>query len=226
MRLYLSSYGLGDNAAALRDLAGSKARTAVIFNARDAYRGERLKYVEQEFAALRALGFSCEELDLRSYFGDEDGLRARLASCDLVFAVGGNTFVLARAMTEAGFRAAIREQLVENRIVYGGYSAGACVVGPDLDGCHLIDEPDAVADGYSPDVRPEALGWVPWRIVPHWRSEHEESQLAELAVAHLLEAGLPFQTLRDGQAFIVNDGEHHLAQVPVAADRHRACDAP
>jgi hypothetical protein len=32
-----------------------------------------------------------------------------------------------------------------------------------------------------------------------------------LAVAHLLESGLPFQTLRDGQAFIVNGGEHHLA---------------
>jgi dipeptidase E len=211
MRLYLSSYGLGENAAALRELAGEKARTAVIFNARDAHRGERLKYLEREFSALRALGFSCEELDLRSYFDASDALRARLASYDLVFAVGGNTFVLARAMTESGFGAAIREQLAENRIVYGGYSAGACIVGPDLDGCHLIDEPDAVADGYSRDVRPESLGLVPWRIVPHWRSEHEESPRAELAVAHLLEAGLPFQTLRDGQAFVVNDGDHHLA---------------
>jgi dipeptidase E len=211
MRLYLSSYGLGGHASALVDLAGDAARTAVIFNARDAYRGERLKYQEQEFAALGALGFSCEELDLRSYFGESDALRARLADYGLVFAVGGNTFVLARAMTEAGFGAAIREQLGEDRIVYGGYSAGACVVGPDLDGCHLIDEPDAVADGYSRDVRPQTLGWVPWRIVPHWRSEHEESPLAELAVAYLLESGLPFQTLRDGQAFIVNDDEHHLA---------------
>jgi dipeptidase E len=211
MRLYLSSYGLGENAAALAELAGGEARTAVIFNARDAYSGERLKYRDQEFAALGSLGFSCEELDLRSYFADSDALGERLGAYDLVFAVGGNTFVLARAMTEAGFGAAIRQQLDENRIVYGGYSAGACVVGPDLDGCHLIDEPDAVADGYSPDVRPEALGWVPWRIVPHWRSEHEESPLAELAVAHLLEAGLPFQALRDGQAFVVNDGENHLA---------------
>jgi dipeptidase E len=211
VRLYLSSYGLGENPSALSKLAGSAAKTAVMFNARDAYRGERLKYREQEFGALGALGFSCEELDLRSYFGDSDALRTRLADYDLVFAVGGNTFVLARAMTEAGFDAAIREQLDGNRIVYGGYSAGACVVGPDLDGCHLIDEPDAVADGYSGDVRPQTLGWVPWRIVPHWRSEHEESPLAELAVAYLLESGLPFQTLRDGQAFIVNDDEHHLA---------------
>jgi dipeptidase E len=211
MRLYLSSYGLGENPSALVDLVGGAARAAVIFNARDAYRSERLKNQEQEFAALRALGFSCEELDLRSYFGATDALRERLLAYDLVFAVGGNTFVLARAMTESGFGAAIREQLDADSIVYGGYSAGACVVGPDLDGCHLIDEPDAVAEGYSADVRPEALGWVPWRIVPHWRSEHEESPLAELAVAHLLEAGLPFQTLRDGQAFVVNDRDHYLA---------------
>jgi dipeptidase E len=211
MRLYLSSYGLGENSSALLDLAGSAARTAVIFNARDAYRGERLKYQEREYAALSALGFSCEELDLRSYFGESEALRARLAAYDLVFAVGGNTFVLARAMTEAGFGAAIREQLDKDRIVYAGYSAGACVVGPDLDGCHLIDEPDAIADGYSADIRPQTLGWVPWRIVPHWRSEHEESPLAELAVAYLLEAGLPFQTLRDGQAFVVNGADHHLA---------------
>ena len=211
MRLYLSSFGLGENSAALRELVGSGERAAVIFNARDAYRAERLKYVEQEFGSLGALGFSCDELDLRAYFGDAEGLRARLASYDLVFAVGGNTFVLARAMTESGFEAAIREQLDENRIVYGGYSAGACVVGPDLDGCHLIDQPDAVPEGYADGVQPRALGWVPWRIVPHFKSEHEESPLAELAVAHLLTAALPFQTLRDGQAFIVNDREHHLA---------------
>jgi dipeptidase E len=211
VRLYLSSFGLGENSAALRELVGSGSRAAVIFNARDTYRGERLRNAEQEFGSLHALGFSCDELDLRAYFGDIEGLRTRLGAYDLVFAVGGNTFVLARAMTESGFEAAIRERLDENRIVYGGYSAGACVVSPDLDGCHLIDEPDAIAEGYAAEVQPRALGWVPWRIVPHFRSEHEESPLAELAVAHLLEAGLPFQTLRDGQAFIVNDREHHLA---------------
>jgi dipeptidase E len=210
VRLYLSSFGLGENASALLDLVGSGARAAVIFNARDAYPGERLKYADQEFGSLRRLGFSCDELDLRAYFGDTEGLSTRLAGYGLVYAVGGNTFVLARAMVESGFGVAIREQLDDDRIVYAGYSAGACVVGPDLDGCHLIDESDAIADGYSADVWPRSLGWVPWRIVPHFRSEHEESPLAELAVAHLLEAGLPFQTLRDGQVFIIADGEHRL----------------
>jgi dipeptidase E len=211
MRLYLSSFGVGENGQALRDLVGQGTRAAVIFNARDAYRGDRLKYAEQEFGSLRALGFSCDELDLRAYFGKTEDLRARLGSYDLVFAVGGNTFVLARAMTESGFAAAIRAQLDADRIVYAGYSAGACVAGPDLDGCHLIDEPDVVAEGSATEVQPRALGWVPWRVVPHFRSEHEEAPLAALAVEHLLSAGLPFQTLRDGQAFVVNNGEHHLA---------------
>lgn len=211
MRLYLSSFGLGENPSALQELVGRDARVAVIFNARDAYRGARLRHAAQEFESLGALGFSCDELDLRGYFGDTEGLRERLAHYGLVFAVGGNTFVLARAMTESGFDRAIREQLDENRIVYGGYSAGACVVGPDLDGCHLIDEPDATGEGSTAGVQPRALGWLPWRIVPHFRSEHEESPRADLAVAHLLEAGLPFQTLHDGQAFIVDDHEHRLA---------------
>ena len=41
MRLYLSSYGLGENPSALVDLVGGAARAAVIFNARDAYRKQK-----------------------------------------------------------------------------------------------------------------------------------------------------------------------------------------
>ena len=210
MKLYLSSNGVGEHPAELQELVGSGRRAAVIFNARDAS-GDRLGHRDAEYSALGELGFTCEELDLRKYFDDHAGLRSRLAEFELVWAVGGNTFVLARAMTESGFGAAIAEAMAANQIVYGGYSAGACVTGPDLDGCHLIDEPNAVADGYSSSTEPQTLGWVPWRIVPHWRSEHEESPLAEIAVAYLLESGLPFQTLRDGQAFVIDGADYRLA---------------
>jgi dipeptidase E len=202
---------VGENPRALRDLVGSGTSAAVIFNARDAVPSERLNYVEQEFGSLRVLGFRTEELDLRAFFGDTVGLRANLRAYDLVFVVGGNTFVLARAMAESGFGVAIGELLEEDRIVYAGYSAGACIVGPDLDGCHLIDEADVVADGFTAEVEPRALGWLPWRIVPHFRSEHEEAPLAQLAVEYLLGASLPFQALRDGQAFVVNGRRRYLA---------------
>jgi dipeptidase E len=94
--------------------------------------------------------------------------------------------------------------------VYAGYSAGVCVTGPDLDGCHLMDEPDLIPVGYSSDESPTTLGWLPWRIVPHWRSDHEEAPLAELAVEHLLATGLPFQTLQDGQVFVIDGDDRFL----------------
>jgi hypothetical protein len=51
---------------------------------------------------------------------------------------------------------------------------------------------------------PTPATWIPWRVVPHWRSPHPEAPLAGLAVAHLLDAGLPFHTLRNGRAIVVD----------------------
>jgi dipeptidase E len=99
----------------------------------------------------------------------------------------------------------------DGRLVYGGYSAGSCVAAPDLEGIHLIDDPETIPDGYLEDVTPRTLHLVPWRIVPHWRSDHPESADAEKAVEHLRQSGLDFRTLRDGEALIVTNGESHVA---------------
>jgi dipeptidase E len=211
MKLYLSSYRLGENPGALRRLVGRPGRAVLVFNALDGYGAERLKNSEREVDDIAALGYKCAELDLREYFEDFEGLRARLQAVDLIWVVGGNTFVLARAMTQSRFGEAISELLALNRIVYAGYSAGVCVIGPDLDGCHLMDDPDVIPDGYSLSAPLTTLGWLPWRIIPHWRSDHDEAPLAERAVEHLLAAGLPLQALRDGQAFVVDDDERFLA---------------
>ena len=109
---------------------------------------------------------------------------------------------------ERGGQAALNA-LDEGRLVYAGYSAGTCVTAPDLEGINLMDEPDALPDGYPPDVRATTLNWIPWRIVPHWRSQHPEAPLAELAVEHMLHNGLPFRTLQDGQAIVV-EGDDSL----------------
>lgn len=210
MRLYLSSYRLGRDRGALRKLLGRTGRAAIVLNALDLFASDRDKSLTRERDDLASLGFDCDELDLRSYFPAPAELRSRLERYDLIWVVGGNTFVLARAMAQSHFDEAIHERLVGNQIVYAGYSAGVCVTGPDLEGCHLMDDPDGVPDGYDPGVAPIPLGWIPWRIVPHYRSEHAEAPLAELAVRHLIDASLPFQTLRDGQAFIVDGDRNYL----------------
>lgn len=99
----------------------------------------------------------------------------------------------------------------DGRLVYGGYSAGSCVAAPDLEGIHLIDDPEVIPDGYSERIAPLTFQLVPGRIVSHWRSEHPESADAEKAVDYLRQSGLEFRTLRDGEALIVANGESRVA---------------
>ena len=203
MRLYLSSYRVGDRADALR-AAAPGARAAVVLNALDAVAATRGRNLPRETEDLQRLGYRCEELDLRGYVGDEAGLTERLHTLDTVWVVGGNAFVLARAMARAGFREALLTVAGRAGFTYASYSAGACVAGPDLAGIDLMDDPAEVAGGQNaePTAAP-CLGLVPFRIVPHWRSEHPESAAAGRAVAHLDALGLAHRALRDGEVVVV-----------------------
>jgi dipeptidase E len=148
MKLYLSSYRMGSEPERLRDLVGAGHRAAIIFNACDCF-AERVKVYEREETDLATLGFDAEELDLRDYFGNPARLRAQLTTHDLLWVVGGSAFVLARAMNAAGFPAAAGDLVHNDRLTYAGYSAGACVAGPDLDGIHLMDDAETVPEGYD-----------------------------------------------------------------------------
>lgn len=205
MRLLLCSYRLGGHSRTLRSLARG-ARAAVIPNAGDRW-PVSTEHRDREANDLADAGFDVSVLDLRGYFGKSDDLRRELAELDAVWVPGGNTFVLARAMNASGFRGVAGELIRAGDLVYAGYSAGACATGPDLDGIHLMDEPDVLPAGYGADWATDTLGLLPWRIVPHWRSNHREAGLAETAVEYLLNKQLPFQTLQDGRAVLV-DGEH------------------
>ena len=133
LKLYLSSYRHGHDPDALRGLVGrSDAVAALIFNACDGYGGDRLQNLPRERDDLKQCGFDGEELDLRLYFDDFDGLCDRVARYDLLWVVGGNAFVLAKAMTASRFAEAVDGQIEEERLVYAGYSAGTCAAAPDL----------------------------------------------------------------------------------------------
>src|SRR5690606_10768500 len=176
MRLYLSSYRIGDRAGSLLALLGSGKRTAVISNALDnisataraIYRDE----VYDPHAEMRALGLETEELDLRRYFGNPAGLAVALRGYDFVWVTGGNAFVLRRAMKQSGFDDLIVDMLDRDDIVYGGFSAGAVVAAPTLRGIELIDDPAEVPAGYEAEPIWDGLGLIDYSIVPHFRSPH------------------------------------------------------
>jgi dipeptidase E len=207
MRLILSSWYLrpGQRPPLLRR-DGRRGRVGIVLNALDQFGATRDRDLPREIYTLERFGYVGEELDLRDYFEDRFRLRVRLRDFDLVWVLGGNSFVLARAMTQSGFVDAVRHRLDDETFAYGGYSAGSCVAGPDLQGIDLVDDPSVVPEGYSPEIEPRCLDLVPFRIVPHWRSDHPESERVELAAEYLAAEGLSHRCLRDGQALAV-DGD-------------------
>lgn len=205
MRLYLSSYRLGNYPEKLLEICG-RGRVAIIGNALDFIPDEaRRKYEADVYdprAEFVALGMQAQNLDLRLYFGNPQGLRNALGGIDLVWVLGGNAFLLMRALRASGFPQVIREMLAAGTIAYGGFSAGAVVATPTLRGIELMDDPHQLADGYPEEVVWEGMGLVDFSIVPHFRSEHPEARAAEEAVAYMDVNQLPYRALSDGEVFV------------------------
>ena len=104
MRLYLSSFRMGDHPEHLVTLAGGDGRRSVVIaNAMDdASPDVRRASVELELAALAGLGLRAAELDLRGYFGQQQRLRRDLAGVCMAWLRGGNTFMLRYALYRSG----------------------------------------------------------------------------------------------------------------------------
>jgi dipeptidase E len=104
MRLYLSSFRMGDHPEYLAALAGAPGRSAVVIaNALDdAPAGVRRSGVEDELEGLAGLGFGAVELDLRDYFGRQLRLRRDLGGISLAWLRGGNVFMLRYALLRSG----------------------------------------------------------------------------------------------------------------------------
>ena len=143
MKLYLSSNGLGNEADKLASMLSENKRAAVIFNALDFSDDTERKQatIDREINALDQMGLEAEGFDLRRYFGRPDVLRKEVSAFGLLWVIGGNTFVLRRAMAQSGLDRFLIEYRNSDGLVYGGYSAGICVLAPTLRGIDLVGRP-------------------------------------------------------------------------------------
>lgn len=193
MRIYLSAYRLGPRATALRR---DRGRALIVMNALDQYENRLLSW-EREADDLAQLGYRSEELDLRDYWpGSELPLIERLSAADLLWVVGGNAFVLARAATEARLRSALARS---PHLDYAGYSAGACLASIDLVGIDQMDDASACPPGYRAEMRPETLNLTGSRLLPHAGSPE-----ADAAAAYLRARDLSFIQLADGEDQLID----------------------
>jgi dipeptidase E len=214
MRLYLSSFRMGDHPEHLVALtSGDTRRVVVIANAMDdAPPAVRSAAAELELAALAGLGLDATELDLRVYFGQRDRLADELAGVSLAWLRGGNVFLLRYALHRSGADAVFGELLADDALVYAGYSAGPCVLSPSLRGLELVDDPGAVTRIYGAPPVWDGLALLGEAFVPHYRSPgHPETAAIDLVVARYQAEGIAYRTLHDGQALIVHGTDTWIA---------------
>ncbi|ATL65943.1 Type 1 glutamine amidotransferase-like domain-containing protein [Nocardia terpenica] len=167
MRLFLSSYRFGAHYDRFATLVGEPGRVAVIPNAMDCWPSVRQGAVTSDLIPLRQRGFRPEVLDLREYLGRTDELERALAEFPLVWVRGGNTFVLRAQFARSGADLVLPRLLAADALAYAGYSAGACLLGPDLHGLEAADDPADVPPTCGIETRWDGLGLVDHRIVPH-----------------------------------------------------------
>jgi dipeptidase E len=190
----------------LRELFDGSTRVAVISNALDFSNdhARRTGRVTEELNELSELGLRPAAVDLREFFGSPNATRAMLEEFDGAWVLGGNVFILRRAMKYSGFDQLLFEKASASApFVYAGYSAGACVLGPTLKGIHLVDPPEQPADGYDPDVIWEGINLLPYSIAPHFDSDHPESLQINDVVEYFEAHEMPYRKLRDGEAVVV-----------------------
>lgn len=131
-------------------------------------------WLEKDRASLVELGFSVRDFDIEGV--SRSDVRKNLASADIIFVGGGNTFYLLEKAKKSGFLEITRE-LVSNGAVYIGSSAGSVLATPNIAYVERFDDPTLANLKDS-----EALGLVSFRILPHaGNPTYEEIQAAVLA---------------------------------------------
>jgi dipeptidase E len=208
VRLYLSSFRLGDHPDRLVELTRGQRTAAVIANACDGQAvADRSASVSLELQALGDLGFDAHEVDLRDFAGRGDALRRELAAVGVVWVRGGNVFTLRHAIWHSEADAVLRDVVSTDAIVYAGYSAGACVLAPSLVGLDRCDDPGEVFRLYGEPARFDGLGLLDRAVVPHLATPaHPESAVLEQVAIDYRRDGVAYIGLRDGQVFVV-DGD-------------------
>ncbi len=140
---------------------------------------------------------------MKKYFGKQRGLEKKLAEFGAVWVNGGNTFVLRQAMRRSGFDNIFNKLLKRKDFVYGGYSAGICILAKDLHGLEIVDDPHQKPYEKRSKVLWNGLGFLDYMILPHYKSDHPESKLVGKTVQYFIDNKLLFKVLRDGEVIII-----------------------
>jgi dipeptidase E len=212
MRYYLSSFKLGAGAELLPSLYEVGRPVAYISNALDHVSDNAWldKWIATDLSELNAAGVRAQRLDLREYFGTDSEIEEALAAYSGVWLSGGNVFVLRQAMRLSGLDHFICSSPDRDGFTYGGYSAACCVLSPTLKPFARVDDPTARPYAEAIETIWDGLGVLDFAFMPHFQSNHSESDLIEAEVAFCVDNNLAYRTFRDGEVLVIERGQERI----------------
>jgi dipeptidase E len=205
VKLYLSSYRVPVPEELTYLLGKPLADTlvALIPNAKDYYSERARNFKVQDLVKyMEGLGLHVTVVDLRDYT-DPTLLEEKLAAFDLIWAMGGNTYMLRYEMRRSGFEKIIKG-LLETGIVYGGDSAGALVAGPSIAGVESADEPE-----FAEELVTDGLHLEPFAVLPHVDNPEFTDVIP---IFHKIHEDKDIIELKDSQVVVFNGNDHHIAE--------------
>lgn len=201
MNLYLSSLGI-PNTKALHELLGKSSgiKVASIRPGWNTYPKQKVdKWSKDADTLFKNIGATAKVINLEKYAGKPAELQDKLSECDLVWVHGGNSFYISYWMKQSNFKTVLSE-LFKRGLTYGGESAGAVVVCPNLHGIELADDPSD-----APEPVYEGLNLVDFAIVPHWGNEAFQPVLVGVKTESD-KYNKKVLTIADDECLVVRDG--------------------
>lgn len=203
MKLYLSSYKVGDKVEELRKWISEHGnKICLIPNSRDIYpESERKeKEIQADVEELTSIGFDVTIISLKDYFDKKEELIKSLEKFRAFYVIGGNVFTLRQAMYLSGFDEYLKTVENDNNYLYAGYSAGICVLAKDMHGLDICDDPNI--NPYGIETMWNGLGYFDYIFLPHYKSNHKETELIDASVDYCNQHNIKYKTLSDGDVII------------------------
>ncbi len=142
-----------------------------------------------------------QEFDLeRAYRVDPNfNFQEFLSSFEYIFVSGGTAYILSYWIDKTGSWGIIKDLILNNKIVYGGESAGAIYTYKEIDTYKELDHPER-----APEKIDTGLGVVDFAPIPHWENEEFQGGLRNIK-QKFEQRGVKTYTLTDNQALFVED---------------------
>lgn len=197
-KVFLASYFAGVTTQ-FQDFIKSKAITdrEIVFIPTAGNVEDYTDYIDEGRAALAAMGYQVDELDVASE--SQAAAIAKIKAAQIIYISGGNTFYLLQELKRKQLLPVINEK-INAGIPYIGESAGAIIMAPNIEYNSLMDDTSVAPDltDYS------ALAQTDFYTLPHF--EEEPFVEADEKVIATYQNQINLVPINNSQA-IISDGE-------------------